>query len=50
MNLAVPPFDDVHVRRAMNLVTNKRAMVDLLHPEGERSQAHAIPDAFRTAC
>ena len=45
MNLAVPPFDDIHVRRAINLVTNKRALVDTLFP-GERIQRHAIPDAF----
>ncbi|MEP7360817.1 MAG: ABC transporter substrate-binding protein, partial [Chloroflexota bacterium] len=45
MNLAVPPFDDVHVRRAVNLATNKQAIVNLLHPEGV-VQAHAIPDAF----
>ena len=45
MNLAVPPFDDVHVRRAVNLITNKRRLVELLHPEGT-VQSHAIPDAF----
>lgn len=45
MNLAVPPFDDVHVRRAVNLATNKRAVAGILHPEG-RVLSHAIPDAF----
>jgi peptide/nickel transport system substrate-binding protein len=30
MNLAVPPFDDVHVRRAMNLAVNKSAVVNAL--------------------
>ena len=45
MNLAVPPFDDVHLRRAVNLATNKRAIVNLLHPDGLVLR-HAIPDAF----
>jgi peptide/nickel transport system substrate-binding protein len=45
MNLAVPPFDDVHVRRAVNLVTDRQAIVDFLHPDG-RVLHHAIPDAF----
>lgn len=45
MNLAVPPFDDVHVRRAMNLVTNKSALLGILDP-GARIQTHAVPDAF----
>ena len=45
MNLAVPPFDDVHVRRAVNLVTDKRALVDLIRP-GAAIASHAIPDAF----
>jgi peptide/nickel transport system substrate-binding protein len=45
MNLAAPPFDDVHVRRALNLATNKRALVELMDPGG-RVQSHAIPDAF----
>jgi peptide/nickel transport system substrate-binding protein len=30
MNLAVPPFDDVHVRRAVNLAIDKAALVELL--------------------
>ncbi len=45
MNLAVPPFDDVHVRRAVNLATDKRALVNLMRPEAV-VQHHAIPDAF----
>jgi peptide/nickel transport system substrate-binding protein len=45
MNLAVPPFDDIHVRRAIELVTNKKALLDLLAP-GSAPQTHAIPDAF----
>ncbi len=45
MNLALPPFDDLHVRRAINFVTNKKTLVDLLWP-GSQIQNHAIPDAF----
>jgi peptide/nickel transport system substrate-binding protein len=45
MNVAVPPFDDVHVRRAVNLATNKRAIADQLHPDGVVLR-HAIPDSF----
>ncbi|MGZ4208191.1 MAG: ABC transporter substrate-binding protein [Actinomycetota bacterium] len=29
MNIAVPPFDDVHVRRAANFVVNKQAYIDI---------------------
>ncbi len=29
MNLALPPFDDVHVRRAVNLVIDKAALIEL---------------------
>jgi peptide/nickel transport system substrate-binding protein len=29
MNLAIPPFDDVHVRRAVNLVIDKAALIEL---------------------
>jgi len=45
MNLAAPPFDDVHVRRALNFATDKRSLAEMLQP-GARTQAHAIPDAF----
>lgn len=30
MNLAVPPFDDVHVRRAVNLAIDKAALLELV--------------------
>lgn len=29
MNLAVPPFDDIHVRKALNLAIDKQTLVDL---------------------
>jgi peptide/nickel transport system substrate-binding protein len=29
MNLAVPPFDDIHVRKAVNLIMNKKAVQSL---------------------
>jgi len=28
MNLAVPPFDDIHVRKAVNYILNKRALLE----------------------
>ena len=45
MNLAVPPFDDIHVRRAVELATDKKTIVPLLEPNGIL-QTHAIADAF----
>ncbi len=45
MNLAVPPFDDLHVRRAINFITNKAALVEMMRPDAA-IQAHAIPDAL----
>ena len=29
MNLAVPPFDDIHVRRALNYALDKQRLVEL---------------------
>lgn len=47
MNLAVPPFDDIHVRKALNWVLDKQRLVDL---QGGRSAAqpvgHIVPDAL----
>jgi ABC-type transport system substrate-binding protein len=47
MNLAVPPLDDVHVRRAVNLAVDRQAVLDL---SGERGQAqvagHIAPDSL----
>jgi peptide/nickel transport system substrate-binding protein len=47
MNLAMPPFDDVHVRRAVNHAIDKAALVDLLSepPYGSRGNAAAFPGA-----
>lgn len=45
LNLAVPPFDDLYVRRAVNLALNKQRLVDTLHPGGLLLR-HAIPDPF----
>jgi peptide/nickel transport system substrate-binding protein len=45
MNLALPPFDDVHVRKALNWVIDKQGLVDL---QGGPSSAgvigHLAPD------
>ncbi len=45
MNLAVPPFDDIHVRRAIELATDKKTIVPLIDPNAV-PQTHAIADAF----
>ena len=53
MNLAVPPFDDVHVRRAVAYAIDKAALVDMVsHPPylpiGHTAEAatHVAPDAL----
>ena len=45
MNIAQPPFDDIHVRRAINYGANKSAMVRAFDPTA-RVQTHAIPDSM----
>ncbi len=45
MNLAVPPFDDVHVRKALNRIIDKQALVDLLGgPSAAGVIGHIAPD------
>jgi peptide/nickel transport system substrate-binding protein len=54
MNLAVPPFDDVHVRRAVNLAINKAPLLEMMSqppfgPFGTSSAevaTHIGPDAL----
>jgi peptide/nickel transport system substrate-binding protein len=48
-NLAQPPFDDVHVRRAVNFVIDRAAAAAALEVEREATfipAGHAIPDAL----
>jgi peptide/nickel transport system substrate-binding protein len=53
LNLAAPPFDDVHVRRAVNLAIDEASLVDVLsqppHQPGNgaaEAGVHIAPDAF----
>jgi peptide/nickel transport system substrate-binding protein len=49
MNLAVPPFDDIHVRKAVNLAVDKAEFLDLHslgEPEVGRVTGHAILDSL----
>jgi YVTN family beta-propeller protein len=47
MNLAVPPFDDVHVRRAVNYVINKRALTNAHGGDLAGAVAtHYVPDSL----
>ena len=46
LNVAQPPFDDVHVRRAVNLVLDKATIIDLHGgPYAFRVAEHAAPNA-----
>jgi peptide/nickel transport system substrate-binding protein len=45
MNVAQPPFDDIHVRRAVQVAVDKAALMATLDPSAV-VQTHAIPDAF----
>ncbi|HET9847620.1 MAG TPA: ABC transporter substrate-binding protein [Candidatus Dormibacteraeota bacterium] len=47
MNLAVPPFDDIHVRKAVNYVINKRALVDAYGGDlAAQIATHIAPDSL----
>jgi ABC-type transport system substrate-binding protein len=47
LNVAVPPFDDVHVRKAVNLVIDKQALRRTAHGgRGGRIAGHIAPDAL----
>jgi peptide/nickel transport system substrate-binding protein len=46
MNLAQPPFDDEHVRRAANLVVDKAAVLESFGPGGGRIATHLALDSL----
>jgi ABC-type oligopeptide transport system substrate-binding subunit len=48
VNLSVPPFDDLHVRRAVSLVLDKRALLRLANSTGfpSRIATHAATDSL----
>jgi peptide/nickel transport system substrate-binding protein len=48
LNLAVPPFDDIHVRKAVNLAVDKQALRRTSQGggRGARIAGHIAPDAF----
>jgi len=50
MNLAVPPFDDIHVREALSLAVEKAAMQRTLIAEGYGVEtnlaSHLVPDSL----
>jgi len=47
MNLTQPPFDDVHVRRAMNWIVNKKAMIQAWGgPAYGKVANHIVPDTL----
>jgi peptide/nickel transport system substrate-binding protein len=47
INTAAPPFDDLHVRKAMNLVVDKAALRDLAGgPLAGRIAGHIVPDSL----
>jgi peptide/nickel transport system substrate-binding protein len=45
MNLAIPPFDDVHVRRAVNYATDKQELTEISGgPLAADVAGHMVPD------
>ncbi len=49
MNVALPPFDDIHVRRALNLVLDRTALARRLNDLGNfgpvTTTEHSLPDS-----
>jgi peptide/nickel transport system substrate-binding protein len=47
LNVAVPPFDDVHVRRALNLAVDKERMLELAGgPTAVSPAGHMVPNSL----
>ena len=47
LNVALPPFDDIHVRKAANLVVDKKALIQATSTGlGGRIADHIAPDAL----
>ena len=47
MNVAVPPFDDIHVRRAVNYILDKRALIEAHGGDlTGRVLTHYVPDSL----
>ena len=46
MNLALPPFDDIHVRRAINLVIDKAGLLELAGERTGTVAGHMVLDSL----
>ena len=46
MNLALPPFDDIHVRRAINLVIDKAGLIELAGTRTGNVAGHMVLDSM----
>ena len=46
MNLALPPFDDIHVRRAINLVIDKAGLIELAGERTGTIAGHMVLDSL----
>lgn len=47
MNTQQPPFDDVRIRRAFNMVIDKARITRQVLGAGQRAVTHFVPDVFR---